>query len=496
MIRRVALAAAWFCLGVPGAASAQELTADRVLLLWNSENAESAAVRDAYVAARPGVLEFDFDSTRVSPGAVNRAAYNTEIRNPVRSYLSGTVGGAPLSERVIAIATTRGLPARVDGPGEFTFGSERASLESELALVFQDLDDAGGSVLPVQRSGIVDNPYHRSETPIAAFDRSGIMTALPFDEVVVSAGQAVWRVPGLTAGGVYLVTRLDAGAGAADGSTTALEETIALIERSADPSAMTFDPQCVRALFDEYPASVGQLDDDGISGIFPNDQDFENAAATLRGLGIDTTHDETVDFVTGGEFAALGDEPLLVYGTYGENHDVGGAGENPPGTGQYLQVFDPHPAGVMVAYESFGGQCLVNGGIRQGQACAGDWIARGGSFVFPTVSEPFTFSVADLETFTLNFYVRGMTFAEAAYASTPGLSWANTPVGDPLARVTMGPSGSPADFNGDGEIGGPDLGVLLAAWGSPGADLDGDGTTGSPDLGILLAAWGPAPACP
>jgi len=50
---------------------------------------------------------------------------------------------------------------------------------------------------------------------------------------------------------------------------------------------------------------------------------------------------------------------------------------------------------------------------------------------------------------------------------------------------------TPADLNGDGAVGSPDLGILLAAWGqadSP-ADLDGDGVVGSPDLGILLAAW-------
>jgi hypothetical protein len=48
------------------------------------------------------------------------------------------------------------------------------------------------------------------------------------------------------------------------------------------------------------------------------------------------------------------------------------------------------------------------------------------------------------------------------------------------------------DFNGDGEIGGGDLTILLAAWGTadPVADLNGDGDVGGGDLTILLAAWG------
>lgn len=48
------------------------------------------------------------------------------------------------------------------------------------------------------------------------------------------------------------------------------------------------------------------------------------------------------------------------------------------------------------------------------------------------------------------------------------------------------------DFNGDGQTDGADLGVLLGAWGNPGAtDFNGDGATDGADLGVLLGAWGP-----
>ena len=48
------------------------------------------------------------------------------------------------------------------------------------------------------------------------------------------------------------------------------------------------------------------------------------------------------------------------------------------------------------------------------------------------------------------------------------------------------------DLDGDGTVGGSDLGLLLSLWGTddPGADLDLDGMVGGGDLGILLAAWG------
>jgi Subtilase family len=47
-----------------------------------------------------------------------------------------------------------------------------------------------------------------------------------------------------------------------------------------------------------------------------------------------------------------------------------------------------------------------------------------------------------------------------------------------------------ADLNGDGVVDGADLGLLLGAWGTPGADLNNDGTTDGADLGLLLGAWG------
>ena len=54
----------------------------------------------------------------------------------------------------------------------------------------------------------------------------------------------------------------------------------------------------------------------------------------------------------------------------------------------------------------------------------------------------------------------------------------------------------PADFNGDGEVNGSDLGILLAYWGPclgkpcfP--DINHDGVVDGADMGLLLASWGP-----
>ena len=50
--------------------------------------------------------------------------------------------------------------------------------------------------------------------------------------------------------------------------------------------------------------------------------------------------------------------------------------------------------------------------------------------------------------------------------------------------------GCPEDLNGDGGVTGADLGLLLAAWGTPAGDLNGDGDTNGADIGLLLAAFG------
>lgn len=54
-------------------------------------------------------------------------------------------------------------------------------------------------------------------------------------------------------------------------------------------------------------------------------------------------------------------------------------------------------------------------------------------------------------------------------------------------QILPGPN---ADLNGDGVVGGADLGLLLMQWGGPGSgDLDGNGVVEGSDLSLLLMAW-------
>ncbi len=56
-------------------------------------------------------------------------------------------------------------------------------------------------------------------------------------------------------------------------------------------------------------------------------------------------------------------------------------------------------------------------------------------------------------------------------------------------------AGCPGDLNGDDIVGPPDLGILLAVWGTDGgkisgADINEDGTVTAADLGLLVGSWG------
>ena len=60
------------------------------------------------------------------------------------------------------------------------------------------------------------------------------------------------------------------------------------------------------------------------------------------------------------------------------------------------------------------------------------------------------------------------------------------------SRTRTGPP-CPEDLNGDGQVNGGDLALILSSWGGDGddgADLNGDGTVNGADMALILSAWG------
>jgi hypothetical protein len=76
---------------------------------------------------------------------------------------------------------------------------------------------------------------------------------------------------------------------------------------------------------------------------------------------------------------------------------------------------------------------------------------------------------------------------EVSDENVPGETYAALAV---ELAISVEPSGSPADLNGDGFVNGADLAMLLGQWGGAGSgDLTGDGIVNGADLAILLGAW-------
>lgn len=82
------------------------------------------------------------------------------------------------------------------------------------------------------------------------------------------------------------------------------------------------------------------------------------------------------------------------------------------------------------------------------------------------------------------------TFATMASIGQPQARWIQNLVID--VGATTDPC--PADLDGNGEVDGADLGLLLGAWDTSGpGDIDGSGLVDGADLGLLLGAWGTCP---
>lgn len=445
---------------------ARALDEPNVLLVWNSASATSSAVRDLYVARRPGVVQFDLNDSTITGGTVNRADYVSKIQQPIRAFINGTNTSEDLSTQIVAIALTRGVPVRISGSGEFEIESTFASVDSSLALLQQNLEVSSSGPLPWRYAGVAFNPYHtRLNQPITVFARNLVKFERGFTTLNAS-GLPYWFLSNFDPGDMYLVCRLDA---APTDETTALEEIGALIERTR---RLVVVREHVQGLLDEFPPQFNQLDNDGFPPIFPVADDFATAFDALTSLGVDTLHDQTADFITGDELPDP-DQRLLVLGSYGENHDLDGNGANPPGGGTYLQTYFPHPAAVAVTYESFNGNSIVTGLPRGGQEQLLNWISRGASFGVATINEPFTFTVPQLRFLVRNLYEFNLSYAEAAWSSIPPTVWQHVALGDPLARVAMYDL-IEFDFDGSESVEVDDL----YAWYDTPTDINQDGSAG------------------
>ncbi|MEO1237244.1 MAG: hypothetical protein AAFX76_10700 [Planctomycetota bacterium] len=472
----VLLAAAAVLPAIP--AASQGLAEENVLVVYNSADADSLAVFAAYQSARPGVVGFDLntviDGSALLPGNVSYDQFITDIRDPLRGFLTTpTPGGADLTEQIQVITLTKGIPTRIadlnetlpsntstaligDAPGlaASTFDAQNATfatVDSELTLLFQDLEvgEAGGA-FDSKADNVIVNPFFDSSASITASDRSTIEAARTLTPVLAAdPAEATIRAlndPGgefapFDPGAIFLTARLDG---------NSVEDVIAGIGRAQN---VVFNLETDRFVIDEFdPASGIELDAGGISPVVRDIDpggDFDQLADDLLAAGFEQViFDEGAAFLVGANGSVSDpaaaddpgiDGPVAALITLGGNHSTAVQDgfiltfEDDDGESQFVD------GAVFTSVESFNAREF--GGLPQfgDQGSLAEFLAAGGTFAVGTAFEPFTLGVNEADILLDRFLSGEFTFVEAAFASVPFVSGNTIVLGDPLARATVIP---------------------------------------------------------
>jgi hypothetical protein len=434
--------------------------------------------------------------------SLSYADFRAKVRNPIRAHL--TAQG--LTRQVRCLVMTKGLPHRMDdsdaanigdNPGAFIdefngFDVTCASVDSELTLLWQDLHSGeNGNASDSKDDGVIVNPYWKSAAPINSFTSANILTAkalsaTSFGPVWQTGGSAPTR---LTAGDMYLVTRLD-------GRTVA--DVQAMIARG---KSILYDTNTDAVILDESGSNGvadasggGELDNQSaLSGLWAGD-DYEKTrdyltTADRRFAAANVRYDalgNAANFFVGPRLSPTGGvlvtNRVALLATYGSNH--AGTFPTTPG-GQsvaiiFAESFNYANGAIFNTIESYNGRNF--GGIGDGpvpQEQCSDFIAAGGTLAIGHVWEPLADTIADNEFLAKNFLAGNLSWAEAAWTSIPCLSWMHVVIGDPLAR----PSRTSEDVDGSGRVGTGDL----YAWQASPTDIDRSGAANAADRAVLLS---------
>ncbi|MDG2201539.1 MAG: hypothetical protein P8K80_10210 [Phycisphaerales bacterium] len=479
-------------LASPVAAAIEE---ENLLLLYNSQVPVSLAIRDAYIAHHPGVHQFDLDlsypvadeswpdSTPPPEGMTNyyiTSAKFTELfvddAGDFQQYLTA-------NPEVVAIATTRGLPAAITdnfdppvnhaAPSPDMWGSFESHLCRSATGIFKWQDETDTDT---------QNLYRGSERP--------------FLEELAECEDG-----GICPGDLHLVTRLDSGRGSVDvdgdGVKTPLDGVLAMIERCVEP--IPVNTYATTMIYDDNPT-----DDDPDFGEWCTHpinfyHNFLGAMISFRRGNFCQILDRSAQFLHGPNDNAFDPAtdadaqayPILSLVTMGRNHCGSTTNPDEPVNADYIRRYEAHPAGWFTSIESYNGRSLHQFNASPGgHGQALDWIGySNGSFATGHVQGVTTGEFSATYIGMRNFYQSGFSWAEAVY-TTLGTGGYTTPIGDPLGRVRL----VKPDINLDFVVDDLDRAYVVHQLGTPGpeGDIDGNGIVDEVDLAELDAAFGRA----
>ncbi len=156
MLRRLRIAALCIPLAVLqiGAARAAGGGPEHVALVMNDSSPLSRSIGEYYVRKR-GIPTSNICHIRVSEAEdVSRALYQSNIAGPLARCLRER----KLTESILYIVTTAGIPLRIQGapPGP---GTDVAAVDSELTLLYQVMHG-----VKHEKNGSIPNPFYRQPT--------------------------------------------------------------------------------------------------------------------------------------------------------------------------------------------------------------------------------------------------------------------------------------------------------------------------------------------
>ena len=480
---------------IPCMPAMAELAEHQVLLLYNGRVSESLSIRDAYIAHHPDVHQFDLDlsypvtdenwpdSTPPPEGLTNH--YITSDRftelfvdddSAFQQYLTA-------NPEVVAIATTRGLPAVVTDNFAPPVNHDPPSAENIWGS-FEGLLSRSGTGTYFWQEGattVQQNPYLGSHIPfVDALDLCG-------------------EYGGICPGELYLASRLDSSRCIidydGDGTRTYLDGVLALIDRCAEP--IPVNTYATTMVYDDNPPEGTPGADEWCTHGIKIPYQFELSQVSFWRDNWCQMEDRTEQFLHGPNHDAYDPEtdgPFMEYPTIslitmGRNHC--GSRDNPdePASHDYIRRYTAHPAGFFNSIESYNGQCLHKfNASPDGHGQALDWIGyAGGSFATGHVQGISTGEFTQTFIGMQNLYHNGFSWGEALYTFLH-VGGYNSPIGDPLARTVL----IRPDITGDFVVNDDDRKIVIAQMGTngPEGDIDGSGLVDETDLAEIDSAFG------
>lgn len=425
------------------------LNPNQVLVVYNSEEDDSANIYQFYKTVYPSVLGFDLKDPKMGAGNITYNDYEAKIASKLRNFLSSN----NLQSQIACITMTKGLPHRIidinqgnigDNPSQPLINlvnggnATYASVDSEISLLWQNLRNGeNNGRMDSRADNFVLNPYHGRNVSFTSFNRTNVAQNKTF----VNNGGFFWTMqkPGgapADAGDIYMVSRLDA---------RTRQQVYDMVDRAVN---ILFDRNTDRLILDK--PSGGTLDNGNLGAGDPgySGPDYTDTFAAMSGTWANFQFDQTNNFIIGNSGSPPNypappagppanhvryTGPVAAYSSYGTN---GG------GLTGYVKTFNGQlvNGAIFNTIESYNGRDFggIGGFIGQGQLA--EWIEAGGTFGIGNVWEPFSFSVADNEHLWKNFFDNGLTWAEAAWSSIPWISWQQMVIGDPLARAVFVPA--------------------------------------------------------